>query len=591
LYKKSFKLKLIFSYILVVLISFGCITIFLDKKLEESTLHNIEFSLISQARIIENQITSESLKKDDPTHLEELVSILSKSGSCRLTVINNQGKVLADSDKSLKEIPEMENHLSRPEIKVALGNNIGSDIRYSATLKIDMLYVALPLKEKNEIVGVLRLALPLTVVQTTLFEIRRIILLGLLFALCFALVLGFILAVRTLKPINKMINVARKYATGDFSIKVPRLSQDEIGELGVALNKIANDIEEKITEIQSKNQHLAAILNSMIEGVIVVDGSGSIISINPTVEKIFDVTKDEAEGKSLLEAVRNNDISEVINQVLSSSEPVSKELILSWPVQRIFQINASPVFEKGRISGCLAVIHDITEIRKLETMRKDFVANVSHELKTPLTSIKGFVETLLEGALEDKENSRHFLKIIQDHANRLNNLINDLLDLSSIESNKVGLEVEDLNLKELTDKVLTGFKSQIKKRFLEVQNDLNAGILVRADKAKIEQVLTNLIDNAIKFNKDNGVIKVYSQESSGRVKIIVEDSGLGIPAKDLPRVFERFYRVDKARSRELGGTGLGLSIVKHIIELHGGSAGVESTEGMGSKFWFILPVK
>jgi two-component system, OmpR family, phosphate regulon sensor histidine kinase PhoR len=214
---------------------------------------------------------------------------------------------------------------------------------------------------------------------------------------------------------------------------------------------------------------------------------------------------------------------------------------------------------------------------------------VSHELKTPLTSIKGFVETLLEGALEDKENSRHFLKIIQDHADRLNNLINDLLELSHIESKEVKLKTSEFNLKELVEEVLLSLKSQRNKKSVEIKNELPVGLSVRADKDKLEQVLTNLIDNAIKFNKEKGNIKIYSKDVNDMVKVFVEDSGAGIPEKDLMRVFERFYRVDKARSRELGGTGLGLSIVKHIVELHGGSTGVESTEGLGSKFWFTLP--
>jgi two-component system phosphate regulon sensor histidine kinase PhoR len=222
-------------------------------------------------------------------------------------------------------------------------------------------------------------------------------------------------------------------------------------------------------------------------------------------------------------------------------------------------------------------------------MRRDFVANVSHELKTPLTSIKGFVETLLEGALDDKENNRNFLKIIQDHAERLNNLLEDLLSLSHLESKEIVLNKKNFTLRQQLEDVISGFKSQLKKKNIEIKNELSANIAVTADKDRIEHVFTNLLDNAIKFNKERGSIRIYSQEMSGGIKVIVEDSGVGIPEKDIPRIFERFYRVDKARSRELGGTGLGLSIVKHIVELHGGSVGVESTEGFGSKFWFILP--
>ena len=354
---------------------------------------------------------------------------------CRITVIDTTGKVLADSEKSTEDVFKMENHKDRPEIKTALAGGIGVDIHYSPTLKIDMLYAALPVKNEDRIIGVLRLALTLESVQNTLFIIRKIVFLGLFFALCFAFVLGSILAVKIITPIDKMVE----------------------------------------------------------------------------------------------------------------------------------------------------------DMKKLETVRRDFVANVSHELKTPLTSIKGFVETLLEGALDDKENNRAFLKIVQDHAGRLDTLVNDLLILSNLESDKIKLEKEGTDLKSKLDKVAGAFKAQLEKKGISFRNDLPPDLIVKADTHRIEQVFTNLIDNAIKFNKGKGSIKVYGEDSDSGIKVVVEDSGIGIPPKDIPRIFERFYRVDKARSRELGGTGLGLSIVKHIVELHGGIVGVESTEGLGSKFWFTLP--
>lgn len=350
-----------------------------------------------------------------------------------------------------------------------------------------------------------------------------------------------------------------------------------------------DELKGNISALEREKGLMLAILNSMVEGVIAVDRDMRVFSVNPPVEKIFGITKEESEGKFLLEVIRNNDIAEVISACLGRGEFLSREMSLVWPVKKIFQVNATPIFEKGLVSGCLLVIHDVTEIRKLETVRRDFVANVSHELKTPLTSIKGFIETLLGGALDDKKNNRHFLEIIQNHTERMNSLVNDLLELSQIESKEIKLEINELNLKELCEKVLSGFKVEIKKKEIKVENDLSEGLPVKADKDKIEQVFTNLIDNAIKFNKEKGLIKVYSEESGERIKITIEDSGIGIPPKDIPRIFERFYRVDKARSRELGGTGLGLSIVKHIIELHGGSVGVESTEDLGSKFYFFLP--
>ena len=587
--KISFKLKLIFSYIFVVLVSFGFIVFFLDKNLEENSLHNIQSSLITQANLIESQIAPARLRQEDIPYLESLVKTLSPKTKCRITIVNNKGNVLADSEKSQEEIPQMENHLYRTEVKVALTGSIGIDTRYSSTLKIDMLYVALPIKDQTGIPGILRLSLPLESAQKTLFVIRKIVLIGLLFALMFAFILGSVVAGRTIKPINSMIQISRRFSKGDFSRRIIQVSKDEIGELAVTLNKMAQDIEDKIKEVNTQNQKLAAIFNSMIEGIIVVDKTSHIISINPTIEKIFSVSKKEVEGRIFLEAIRNNDIYEVISSVLTKGKPLLAEISLILPVRKTFEINATPIFDNNIVSGCLIVIHDITEIRRLETVRSDFVANVSHELKTPLTSIKGFVETLLEGALDDKENNRNFLKIIQDHAGRLDSLVNDLLSLSHLESKEIMLKKTNFNLKQQVEGVISGFRSQLKKKEIEIKNELPAGIPVTADKDRLEQVVTNLIDNAIKFNKEKGFLRIFSEEINGKVKITVEDSGIGIPEKDIPRIFERFYRVDKARSRELGGTGLGLSIVKHIIELHSGSVGVESTEGFGSKFWFSLP--
>ena len=586
---RSFKLKLVLSYVFVVLSSFGVVFLFLSRNLEENSLRNIKTSLINQAYLIENQIIKDDFRNKDTADQELQINALSKKIQSRLTIINKLGKVFVDSEMTQKDIPLMESHLYRPEVKVALADGIGIDTRYSTTLKIDMLYVALPIKVNNEISGVLRLALPLTSVEEMLAQTRKIVFSGLILALVLAIAIGLIIAAQTIKPINRMIQVSRKFSQGDFSRRVLQSSQDEIGQLALTLNSMAQGLEDKVREIKSQNQKLAAIFNSMIEGVIVVDQSANIISINPTIEKIFNVLKVRVEGKAFLEMIRNNDISEVISSVLLKGIPLSSEVDLVLPVRKIFEVNAVPIFDVQVVSGCLIVIHDITEIRKLENIRRDFVANVSHELKTPLTSIKGFVETLLDGALDDKENNRNFLKIIQDHAQRLDNLVNDLLSLSYLESREIKLEKSSFNLKQQVNEVILGFRAQLEKKDIQIKNELSNDTLVIADKNRLEQVVINLIDNAIKFNKEKGMIRIFCETQDNKLKVILEDSGFGIPEKDIARIFERFYRVDKARSRQMGGTGLGLSIVKHIIELHNGSVGVESTEGLGSKFWFTLP--
>jgi len=590
LIKKSFKLKLILSYAAVVFVSLGFFAFFLDRNLEKNSLQEIKSSLLNQAYLVESQIPKESLIKKDLNSLQEQVKSLGSKISCRITIVGSTGEVLADSEKLMEELPKMENHLDRPEIKSALFGGIGEIIRYSSTIKTDMLYIAVPIPAtEGRIIGSVRLALPLVNVRGVLLTVRKTIFLALLFALGFAFLIGSVLSAGIIKPINKIILVSRKFAAGDFKKRIYHDAHDEVGELALTLNKMAQDIEDKVKEVNTQNQHLKAILNSMIEGVIVIDNKGKVVSVNPTIEKIFQVSKAQVEEKDFLEGVRNNEINEIVVSVIKEGKLVSGEIALNWPVQRIFQVNASPLFSQEAISGCLLVIHDITEIRRLETMRRDFVANVSHELKTPLTSIKGFVETLLEGAIDDKENNRHFLEIIKEHADRLDTLISDLLDLSALESREIGPKKEKFNLHKLTQDILSGFKSQLKKKNIEAKNDLPVDLTLSAEKDKIEQVLVNLIDNAIKFNREKGKIMIYSEDSAGGIKVTVEDSGIGIAEKDAPRIFERFYRVDKGRLREMGGTGLGLSIVKHIIELHGGNVAVESIEGLGSKFFFILP--
>jgi two-component system, OmpR family, phosphate regulon sensor histidine kinase PhoR len=587
--KVSFKSKLIWSYVLLITIPFVFVAALLDKKLEELALQDIKSSLFKQAYLIENQIDPQDLKNDDSSRLNPLAKKFGFQTQSRVTIIDEQGKVVGDSEKSIRELPAMANHADRPEVKAALSGNSIGDIRYSATLKINMLYAAIPFKDSKNEIGVIRLALPLEQVQRILLTTRKTIALSLLLALALAFLIGSLMSRNIINPLNRIIYVSGKFSQGDFNHRIYQDPGDEIGALAATLNTMAEQIETKIRQVEVQNQQLKTIFQSMVEGIIVVDRSTAIVTINHAIERIFGVSGEDIKGSLFLETIPNNDIAEVINNVLESGELVVRELSIVWPVNRTFQINASAIFQQKEVSGCLLVMHDITEIRRLETIRSDFVANVSHELKTPLTSIKGFVETLREGALEDKENARHFLEIIQEHTDRLNNLINDLLELSFLESKAIQLETGMVGLKGLADKVLAGFKVQLSRKSISAVNDIPSSHSVQADIHKLEQVFTNIIDNAIKFNRQSGSIRIYSESPEGKIKITIEDSGTGIPAKDLPRIFERFYRVDKARSREMGGTGLGLSIVKHIIELHKGSVGVESTEGLGSKFWFILP--
>lgn len=586
---KSFRVKLAVSLLVLATVPLIFAALILDKRLEENALLEIRSSLLRQARLVESFVSPRPLTPQNREYLQTVAKQLSAEIQSRITFIDVQGHVIADSEKDLADIPLMENHRDRPEIRAAQSEGVGYEVRHSLTLNTDMLYLAVLIKDRQKDEGFVRLALTLSQVQRMLAATRNTIMVSMIFALALAWCIGVLLIRSMVRPINRIIYASGKFSQGDFSHRIYHDSPDELGALAKTLNQMAWDLEDRINRMELQNQQLRSVFQAMVEGIILVDKKGVILSINPTIEKIFKVAQEEAEGKLFLETIRNPEIAEIIQEALTAQKILSKELDIVWPVRRTFQINAAPIFEAGAVMGCLLVIHDITEIRRLETMRSDFVANVSHELKTPLTSIKGFVETLRDGAIDDRENARHFLEIIADHTERLNSLINDLLDLSYLESEKARLTKEDVPLAALAGQVVSGFQAQAKPKAITILNEIDAGARVRADRAKLEQVLTNLIDNAIKFNKEKGSIRIYSANEGQNLKVTIEDTGAGIPAKDLPRIFERFYRVDKARSRELGGTGLGLAIVKHIIELHNGSVGLDSAEGHGSSFWFTLP--
>lgn len=346
-------------------------------------------------------------------------------------------------------------------------------------------------------------------------------------------------------------------------------------------------LEESVDEAK-----LSAILSSMVEGVLVVDKKGAIILMNPSLKKDFLVEMDPV-GKKPLEVIRNVALQDLVENVLSSSQPrvVSQEIILVVPQERFFMVNSVPILRDSEMEGAVLVFHDISELKRLERIRQDFVANVSHELRTPLSSIKGYAETLLEGALEDKNNARDFVGIIHRDSERLSKLIDDILDLSKIESGKMRMSFGPVDLGEVARRTLSILENQAKAKNISIQLNMPEGLpFVRADETRLIQVLMNLTDNAIKYTPEGGRVAIVVSAEGGFVRVDVTDTGIGIPEKDLPRIFERFYRVDKARSREMGGTGLGLSIVKHIVSAHDGQVWVASNPGQGSTFSFTTPI-
>lgn len=587
--KFTFRKRVFLSYLLVIAVPFALAAATLNRWIEKSSRDEIRDSLLKQALLIDMQIRNTQISPFNSAGLQQLALDVAGKIRARVTIVALSGRVLADSDTPTERLGLLDDHSGRPEIRAAFSDGIGESVRYSSTTKTRMMYLAVPIKSSGTVAGAVRLSLPMIRVERILAATRGTIMASAAFAVLLALLLGGMLARSLLQPLGRIIYTSRKFASGDFSARVFGEADDEIGALAATLNTMAQDIQDKVGRIEIQNQKLRTIFQSMVEGIVVVDKRTAVQTVNQAVEKIFGFAAKDVQNRLFLEVIPNTDLADIVMRVLKEGKYMFQELTLLRPADRVLQVNGAPIFEDGRVSGCLLVIHDITELRKLEKVRSDFVANVSHELKTPLTSIKGFVETLLDGAVDDTKHARAFLQIIQEHTNRLNNLINDLLDLSYIESRAAGIDKKEICLRELVDGVVVGFGAQMKRKGVYVNVDIPKGLKLSVDPGKIEQVFTNLIDNAIKFNKPGGTVYVKYTDEGRRGKVTVIDTGAGIPEKDLPRIFERFYRVDKARSRELGGTGLGLSIVKHIVELHGGAAGVESTEGLGSKFWFTLP--
>ena len=392
-------------------------------------------------------------------------------------------------------------------------------------------------------------------------------------------------------PLSEIADMTRRIARGDFSKKALTRSSDEIGNIATSLNYMADEIKEKMAGLSSEKTKLEAVVSGMFEGVILTNAKGDIVLANPAIRKFFAVDLLH-KGKIPIEVIRNSAIHDIVDMVLKKKQRfTTKELVINVPEEKVIQINGVPVVEEGKLEGAILVFHDITELRRLERMRQDFVANVSHELRTPIASIKGYAETLLGGAINDKANAKDFVEIIYRDSERLAQLISDLLDLSGIESGKMKMAIVPLDVRNILERAIKIMDKQAKDKELSINLNLK-DVLPRilADEARMLQVLINLLDNSVKYTMSGGTITVSAQPKGRYIQIDISDTGIGIPDKDMPRIFERFYRVDKARSRELGGTGLGLSIVKHIVQSHKGEVWVKSAVGKGSTFSFIIPV-
>ncbi len=397
---------------------------------------------------------------------------------------------------------------------------------------------------------------------------------------------------RSLRPVLEFHEVARNLAKSYRTEALPISNHDELSLLGRQLNQLAARLQDRILALESERAKVSAILDSMVEGVIALDPQGKILVTNPSACRILNLIDEKVEGKSLLEVIRNKELADLVNwcQTLNRTERYRREVDLHTPKRRVLEVNAMPLPLSQQVRGIVLVLHDITELRRLEQVRAEFVANVSHELRTPLTAIKGYLETLLDESPIEPSTHRRFLEIAHLHAERLGRLIDDLLSLSNIETGKVILHQSDVNLRDIVQEVVAMFEKDAAKKNVTFVNRVEPVIFVYADRDRLSQILVNLVDNAVKYTSAHGQV-LFTADSQGedQIALDVQDTGQGIPPQDLPRITERFYRVDKARSRDLGGTGLGLAIVKHLVQLHSGTLSIKSEVGKGTTIHLTLP--
>jgi len=581
--------RLYLPYLAIILVSLLVIALYAINSLKHFYFDRISSDLETRAILLEKQVKVK-LIQDDIEWLKYLCNELGEETSTRITVVLPSGKVIADSEENPEQ---MDNHADRPEIAEALNGQTGSSIRYSYTLKENHMYLAVPVKNTGTIIAVLRTSVTLASIDKALRDIYyRIAMAGVIVSVLVAFI-SLIISRRISKPLEGIKTGAQQFAQGRLDHRLPMVGPDEVASLAKAMNEMAAQLDNHIRAIVRQRNELDVVLSSMVESVIAVNNDEKIINLNSAAAILLGTDTKAAIDRSVQEVVRNTDLQRFISKALSSVEPVHGELIIQKGGERFLAATGTSLRDaQGKKRGALVVLNDVTDIRKLATIRKEFVANVSHEIRTPVTSIKGFVETLLDGAMQNHEDLKRFLDIILKQTNRLNAIIEDLLTLSRIEreAESPDISFEKVNLREVLKSAIELCEIRAKEKYINVKLDCPEDMEVSADPASLEQAVTNLVDNAVKYSDPESNVEVEAFHDKKETIIKVIDHGPGIEGEHLSRLFERFYRVDKARSRDMGGTGLGLAIVKHIVLLHKGTVNVESTSGKGSVFIVSIPI-
>ncbi|TMA34746.1 MAG: HAMP domain-containing protein [Deltaproteobacteria bacterium] len=554
------------------------------------TVERHQVKTLAERLFAEARVASEALPWTSGEVLDAACARLAADLGARITVIAPDGTVLGESDRPSASL---ENHASRPEVQDALATGRGKSVRRSTTLDMRLLYTAWRQTRGND-VRIVRTALLLRTLAANVAHLRRLLVAGIVAAAALGLAAALILSRRMLRRVHRLVTFARRLADGESAPYLVPERGDELGILEAQLGIMARNVSATIAELRVEHERLQSILRSMLEGVLVTDLTGSVVLMNERARDLLELPEQlEGRGRRLIELVRDPQVAVLTGELARGVPLGSRDLTLVGG--RTLHVNAAPLRgSNGRPFGFVLVLHDVTELRRLEVVRRDFVANVSHELRTPLTAIKGYAETLLGPAGDERPTARRFLTVIDRHAERLGRLIDDLLTLSDLELGRTPLRLAAVELAPVLDDVLAIFAERMKSSDISVATHVETSTPpVLADADRLQQVLINLVDNAIKYTPAGGRIAISVRPAepahAGMVEIDVADTGTGIPAEDLPRLTERFFRVEKARSRALGGTGLGLAIVKHIVQAHDGMLAIDSTLGHGTTVRVLLP--
>lgn len=581
--------QLYLSYLFIFLAALVAIGWIASRQMRTFYLDHLAADLEARAILVSGRIRGRS-GLDNARSVDALCKKLEQEISTRITVIAPSGLVIGDSHE---DPAAMGNHVGsdRPEIMRALDGEPGIETRYSETLQRNMMYVAVPLREDAKIIAVVRMSLPLDRIQGTLRSIYAQIGTGLLVTAALLAVISLLISRRISRPLEELKSSADRFARGELDRRLSVSGIAEIAGVAESMNHMAAQLGERIRTITQQRNEQEAILASMVEGVLAVDDRERVVGVNQACARVLEIDPDAARGRSIHEVVRNPDLQAFVRRVLASAEPVEGDVVLQGTEECFLQAHGAILRDAtGTGAGAVVVLNDVTRLRRLGTVRRDFVANVSHELRTPLTPIKVAVETLLEGALREGEKAEHFLDIISRQADRLGAIINDLLDLSRIEEEeKQGVPLERGVIEPVLRAAIQACSAKAREKNIRVDLNCQEKAQASVNSQLLENAVVNLIDNAVKYSEPGSAVQVEAEGTDGGVVIRVRDTGCGIGKRHLPRLFERFYRVDKARSRKLGGTGLGLAIVKHIVRAHGGRVSVESKPSEGSTFTIHLP--